>query len=229
MKSRPFPKHDCRHGSHAKHAATPSPAAAPLSPLRGDATAVEICQRYKLQLSYEARSLLTPTLAPMIYIERLLAKELDAAARKFLAAALPLRRSLWWSVLAIHDALGDDPDGEAFHLAPVVQWIARPSEEGLLAIRRIDKQVKRISLWGCLYQAAYSAGGRATSPDQPIAVAPPEMPRRIIAAIISMAASYREPRGYYERQRRYLLLGKSLVQGPAPWTCRNASPAQETR
>ncbi|EAQ82357.1 DUF6931 family protein [Blastopirellula marina] len=229
MKTRPFAKHDCCHGSHAQRAAAPLPAAAPLSPLRGDASAVEICQRYKLQLSYDARRLLTPTLAPMIFFDRLLTVELDADARRFLAAALPLRRSLWWAVLTIHDALGDDKSGDSFRLAPVVQWIARPSEPGLLAIRSLDKKVKRGSLWGCLYQAVYSAAGRATPPDRLLAAAPPEMPRRLIGGLVAMAAGHAPTRGYRARVRQYLLLGQTLAQGQAPWTCRNVSPAKETR
>ncbi|MFI4874780.1 MAG: DUF6931 family protein [Blastopirellula sp. JB062] len=226
MKSIPSLKPACGHSSHAAHVAPQLPA--PTQPLRSDATAVEVCQYYKLQLSYEARRRLTPTLASLDYVERLIAHDLDVDARKVLAAALPLRRSLWWSVLTIHDALRDDQSGEADRLAPVVQWIARPSEEGLLEIRRFDKKVKRSSLWGCLFQAAYAAGGRSTPPDRPKAAAPPEMARRIIGALIAMAASYRQQRGYYERMRRYLLLGQSLAQGPAPWIGRNAQPAKES-
>ncbi|MCC9606833.1 hypothetical protein LOC68_15885 [Blastopirellula sp. JC732] len=218
-------KHSCCHGSHGHVAPTPRIV---VPPLRGDATAAAVCERMKLQLSLAARRQLTAHVSSEHFFARLLTAELDADARKFLAAALPVRRALWWSVLAIHDALGADEQQERDRLAPVVQWIARPSDAGLIAVRRLDLQVKRNSMWGCLYQATYAAGGRVSPPERQMVAAPPETSRRFAAALVYMASVYRGARGYRERQRRYLLLGQSLATGPAPWSRRMHSMQETT-
>lgn len=211
-------KHVCNH--HGSHAAAAPIARVVDPPLRGDATAAAVCERMKLQLSWEARSRLTANVSSEHYLARLIGADLDADARKFLAAALPVRRALWWSVLSIQHALGADADSESMRLAPVVQWIAGPGDAGLVAVRELDKKVKRNSLWGCLYQATYAASGRISPPDRQMIVAPAETSRRLIAAVVYMAAVYRGSLGYRERQRSYLLLGQSLATGPAPWTRR---------
>lgn len=224
MSANPTAKKCGCHGSH-KHV-PPTPRVVE-PPLRGDATAATVCQRMKLQLSLAARRQLTPQVSTEHYFARLLAADLDTDARKFLAAALPVRRALWWSVLAIHDSQGADETQEANRLAPVVQWIARPSDAGLIEVRRQDLQVKRNSLWGCLYQATYAAAGRVSPPERQMVVAPPEMSRRFVASLVYMASVYRGSLGYHERQRRYLLLGQSLANGPAPWA-RRSTKVQET-
>ncbi|TWT38379.1 DUF6931 family protein [Blastopirellula retiformator] len=221
----PQPAKKC--GCDGSHKHVPPTPRVVQPPLRGDAAAAIVCQRMKLRLSLAARRQLTSQVSSEHYFARLLTADLDADARKFLAAALPVRRALWWSVLAIHDSLGSDEAEQASRLAPVVQWIARPSDAGLIEVRRQDRKVKRNRLWGCLYQATYAAAGRVSPPERQLVVAPPEMSRRFVAALVYMASVHGGSLGYRERQRRYLLLGQSLANGPAPWSRRSAM-VQET-
>jgi hypothetical protein len=181
-------------------------------------TARELCIAYEVRLSSEGGQLLSDRVAPLQFVEQLLAESLLADARRVLAHTLPSRHSLWWGHVCARDAYhGDPPPSVAVALTAVARFVANPSDEN----RRDTTLVAEIgapSIVGCLTAAAFFSEGSAGPAGLPHVAVPSFVTPRLVGVAVYLASVRNDPGQYREQLRRFLEIGLDLAHRPDPWS-----------
>src|ERR1035437_2158521 len=123
-----------------------------------EATAAEICARFKLQ--EEAKQLLREGMDSHEFAIALVENKMCADAIEFMAHALPAREGVWWGCLCMQHALGENlsqPDHAAATAA--VRWVMEPLEENRVAAKGPADAAPPPSVAGALSTAAFRTGG----------------------------------------------------------------------
>ncbi len=131
------------------------------------ACAAEICTAF--QLDADAQSMLTETITPRAFVERLVERELWSDALRFMAHALPKREAVWWACQCVRSAAGPAVVGkDAAAIAAAEAWVKEPTEEHRVAAMRGAEGTRHDTAAGWAAAAAAWSGGSLTAPELPV-------------------------------------------------------------
>lgn len=144
------------------------------------------------------------------------ARELDVDAMRVMAYVLPVRLSVWWSLLCAWHGLDGSPHGEQnMALQAATRWALKPTE----AQRRI---AEAISLARPLQEAAdccvraASVAGRIEKSGGPFIAKDVATAARMVLAAVFLAYSERAGRDSAVSYRRLAQLGLLVNEGKLP-------------
>lgn len=175
------------------------------------ATAQEICAQFAL--SAEALSHLDPQIAPLPFLDVLVAHSLYADAMQFLARALPKREAVWWSSTCSRELATDAKQPElAVGLDAAENWVYRPTEENR---RNTEKAANAIKVshparWTAM--AAFWSGGSLAPPDAPEVKPAEDFTAKAVAGAVMMAAAL-DPMESQARNKRFIQSGLDIANG----------------
>ena len=149
--------------------------------------ATDITQHYEMEEEAADQLNKNTSMVPYDFITLLLRQELYSEAVKFLAHALPKRRSVWWASLCARTAPEEQTNTQA--LIAVQRWVQEPNEEhrkNCFNLAEMD-QLKSSASWAAL-AAFWSSGSIA---DDSIAQIPPPPFQYALAvtAAVNLAAA----------------------------------------
>lgn len=172
-------------------------------------TAAEICRR--VELSPEARALLSPALSPQAFLALLADARHFSDAVRFLAFALPPREAVWWACVTARGA-GPAPS-DADCLERVTAWAYGPDE----AKRRACMEAaERLKFEGAAAYAALSAfwsGGSMAPEGMPEAPPDPSLYSIGVGASVLLAVAAGEPGSADQRFEQAIERGVDIANG----------------
>ncbi|MBP2298717.1 DUF6931 family protein [Azospirillum picis] len=167
-----------------------------------------------LDLSPEAKALLSPGLPTAAFLKALIDAELYVDAIRLLGMALPRREAVWWGCLAARGALpADAPPADADALAAAEAWVFRPSEENRRAAFA-PAQAANFET-ACAYAAmgAFWSGGSLAPPDAAVVVPPGDGLTGTAAAAAVLMAAAAVPKEIKARQKAALVQALDIANG----------------
>jgi uncharacterized protein DUF6931/type III secretion system (T3SS) inner membrane Yop/YscD-like protein len=178
-------------------------------------TAEQVCQ--KLELSPEAKALLTPELEPQPFVEILIEKQRCIDAMGVLAHLLPKRQSVWWACQCVrHMGLPLAAIDQAA-LDAAEQWVADPSEANRRAAQSAAEPTKYRTAAGWAATAAFWSAGSLSHPNLPEVPPADELTGKAVNAALMIAASAGEPIKIPEYYAAFCRLGLEIVAGQKLW------------
>ena len=145
-------------------------------------------------------------------VEALLEEQDYPAAIRMLGHGLRRRAAVAWAIGAVATALGDDiPPEDDAHLKRAEAWVKEPSEANRRAAYDavVDGELSRPSEFVAM-GVGFSHGSIAPigAPDVP---ADPKMSGRILAGVVEVACTLREPERADEHRERFIRHGLKLA------------------
>ena len=175
------------------------------------ATAHEICAEFPL--SPEAQPHLDPQIAPLPFLDTLLAHSLYADAMQFLARALPKREAVWWSSTCARDLPEDDKQPElAAGVAAAEAWVYKPTEDNRRKAERAANAIKASHPARWTAMAAFWSGGSMAPPDAPEVKPAEDLTAKAVAGAVMMAAVL-DPLEMDARNKRFVTCGLDIAKG----------------
>jgi hypothetical protein len=174
------------------------------------ATAQEICSQYKL--SPAAKPHLKEAMAPLDFINALIANKLNDDAVQFLARALPKREAVWWSCLCARDVLQADALPELPTAVETAEnWVYRPTEENRRKAQKIGKAIEEShpAKWAAM--GAFWSGSLG-APNGPEVKPPEDLTAKAVIGAVMMAATV-EPKLTETRFKTFFAYGIDIANG----------------
>lgn len=167
-----------------------------------------------IELDEAGQGLLSPKMAPAVFLRILVDGALYTDAVKFLARALPKREATWWACLCARSVLGENPAPEVVRALELAeQWVDEPTEEH----RRLTwpaaeaAQFNHPACWAAM--AAFWSGGSMAPPDAPAMPPAENLTGKVVAGAVMMAAVQTEPEKSETNYRRFLEQGIDIACG----------------
>jgi hypothetical protein len=174
-------------------------------------TAQEICAGFPL--SEQGQPHLKPEIAPLPFLEALIANGAYADAVQFLSRALPKREAVWWCCVCVRD-IGIDPKQPklAAGLEAAEGWVYRPTEDNR---RKAEKAANAVegahpARWAAM--AAFWSGGSLGPPGAPETKPGEDFTAKAVAGAVMMAAAL-DPMETDARNKRFLDYGRDIANG----------------
>jgi hypothetical protein len=163
------------------------------------------------------------------YLDRLVERQLQAEAIRFLAYVLPKREAVWWACLCADRVLGPDPPPRvAAALDAARAWVLDPSEDHRRAALPAAEAAEVGTPAGCAALAAYFSGGSLSPPDLPVVAPGEHITAHLVASAVILAAVIREPAKASEKYAAFLGLGLEVAVGQQVWlAAAKEEPQQE--
>lgn len=175
------------------------------------ATAQEICTQF--MLSAEAQSHLDPQMAPLPFLDVLVAHSLYADAMQFLARALPKREAVWWSSTCVRGLPNDAKQPElAAGLEAAEGWVYRPTEENRRNAEKAANAIKAPHPARWTAMAAFWSGGSLAPADAPEVKPAEDFTAKAVAGAVMMAAAL-DPLESQARNKRFIESGLDIANG----------------
>ncbi len=175
------------------------------------ATAQEICAQFTL--SPAAQPHLKPDMAPLDFLNALVAHSAYADAVKFLARALPKREAVWWSCCCTRE-IGPPPPAEpaGASLVAAETWVYHPTEDNR---RQAESSAKTVNAphparWAAM--AAFWSGGSLAPPGTPEVKPPEDFTAKAVAGAVMLAAAL-DPAKTKARNALFLDYGIDIAKG----------------
>ncbi len=175
----------------------------------------EIAQN--IELSDDAKPLISDSIAPHKFYEELVAKGLLLDAVKFLAHALPKRQAVWWACQCARAAgvpAKPEIDGA---LAAAEAWVRDPSEEHRRAAQAASDTATLAQPAGCAALAAFFSGGSLGPANTPVVPPADHLTGHAAGGAVQMAAVIVQPEQADEKLKRFLTLGRDIAAGRSLW------------
>jgi len=168
----------------------------------------------ELDLTDEAKALLTEDMAPAQYVKCLMDGILYADAIMFLAASLSKRESTWWACLCARSTLTDkspESDLKAIELAEA--WVYKPAPENCCVTLPAAEATGFKTPAGWSAMAAFWSGDNI-SPNKE-AIVPPsnDLTGKAVNGAIMLAAVQGDPAKITEQQELFLKQGVDIACG----------------
>ena len=161
-----------------------------------------------LPLSDEAQALLTPAHTPRQFFDALAARPaLGEDAIRFLAAALPKREAVSWSVACVRSALPKPSPEAAKALLAAEAWVKEPSEMNRRACEAAAQAAGHGTAPGCVACAAFWSGGSLSAPHLP--AVPPADNLTAIAVTGALLLAGPAP----DARAKFIALGVEIASG----------------
>ncbi|MFT5577287.1 MAG: hypothetical protein ACI9WS_000036 [Paraglaciecola psychrophila] len=162
--------------------------------------------------SDEARPLLDKNLSALELINRLVQHACYPEAIKCVALVLPVREAVWWSCLAVKQAMETPSDDEQKAIAAAEAWAISPSEKTLLAARAAAELIgnSNTAAWPAL--AVGWSGNMVVEEGQDPIAAPPTLSAHATACAVTLAAAA-DPELSDSRSLHFIKQGLDLANG----------------
>ncbi|MCX7114182.1 MAG: hypothetical protein NTX45_29755 [Proteobacteria bacterium] len=174
--------------------------------------AIVFCQ--DIELTDEAKQLLTRGLTAAQYLQLLIADELHTDAVRFLARALPKRESTWWACLAARRRLQNNPHLNYWQaLESAERWVYKPSEENrrLCMASAEAAGFDHPASWAAV--AAFWSGDSLGPVDAPPLPPANNLTGKAVSGAVMLAAVQTEPEKAGEKYRHFLGQGIDIACG----------------
>lgn len=171
------------------------------------------------KLSSKAAALLETDLAPLDFLDRLLARDdLTRDALQFLCQALPKQEAVWWGCLCVCLTVDNAPSSPAREaLLAAAHWVVRPEEEQRRAAGIAAQAAGIATPAGGVAQAAFHSGGSLSAPNLPKAEPPPTLTGKTLNGALNLAATLPPAQQIPLRYRQFAALGVSIALGKYGW------------
>jgi len=181
-----------------------------------DASAIESAAR--CQLSADARDLLTAEASATDFLNRLMKANLLDDAVHFMAAALPVRKAVWWGALCAWEAYRENlapAADEAFHC--VVNWIQEPSDANRRAAAALVKPAGAATPVGILLLALHHSGGSIAPPDLPKFEPDARLFTKLLAEAVLLAGKQIGVEKREDRRREFIATAARIASEEITW------------
>jgi hypothetical protein len=188
--------------------------AASMLALDSKRTAAEFCA--DVNLSKEARALLTPEDSPRRFVERLMECKLLLDAIRVVARALSKPAAVRWACACAAPASGEAaavPDASC--VAAAVRWADDPSEDNRRAAMAAAAATDYSTPGAWAAAAAGWSGGSLAPPDAPVVPPPDHLTAHAVAGAVALAAAS-DPEHLAEREIAFLQAALDLADGRGP-------------
>jgi hypothetical protein len=173
------------------------------------ATAAEICGR--LELSPEAKALLSPELSPQAFLAQLAKDRRFSDAVRFLAFSLPPREGVWWACVT---ARGSGPSAaETDCLERVTAWAYAPDEAKRRACMEAAERLKFEGAAAYAGLSAFWSGGSMAPEGMPEAPPDPSLYAIGVGASVLLAVAAGEPKSADRRFEEAIERGIDIANG----------------
>lgn len=170
-----------------------------------------------VRLGEEARMLAPGCTDPAQLLQRLEIARLPVESIRVLAYTAPLRRVVWWSILAAWHGLDGKPEPVQDRvIGAATRWVLAPTEEHRREAEDIDGDDLPESPAGYCARAA-SLAGSAASPDEELKPLQPLRAARMVVASVFQSYVCRAKIDGTVTYRRFLELGRHAVEGRVEW------------
>ncbi|MCK5122503.1 MAG: hypothetical protein KAQ91_10990 [Methylococcales bacterium] len=168
----------------------------------------------ELDLTDEAKALLTEEMTPAQYVLYLIDNTLYADAIMFLAAGLSKRESTWWACLCARSALTDkSPESDLKAIELAESWVYKPTKENcqLTLTAAESTEFKTAAGWSAM--AAFWSGDNI-SPNEDAVVPPPsDLTGKAVNGAVLLAAVQADPAKISEYQQLFINQGIDIASG----------------
>ena len=174
-------------------------------------TAQEICAQYAL--SPEAQPHLNPQIAPLAFLDALIAHSLYADGIQFLARALSKREAVWWSATCARELSADMKQPEFLAAVEAAEsWVYRPTEQNRRTAEKAANAIKASNPARWTSMAAFWSGGSLAPPDAPEVKPAEDFTAKAVAGAVMMAAGL-DPAQSDARNQRFMASGLDIANG----------------
>ncbi|NOR70915.1 MAG: hypothetical protein GQ532_14675 [Methylomarinum sp.] len=168
----------------------------------------------ELDLTDEAKALLTEDVTPAQYVQQLTDNALYGDIIMFLAAGLSKRESTWWACLCARSALTDkslESDLKAIELAEA--WVYKPTKENCQLTLPAAEATKFKTAAGWAAMAAFWSGDNISPNDDAVVPPPSDLTGKAVNGAVLLAAVQADPAKVAEYQRLYINQGIDIASG----------------
>src|SRR5438105_2462374 len=178
--------------------------------------AADVCKN--IDLSKEARALLTPEDLPKPFLERLIAAKHYADAAKFAAHALPRREAIWWACVCARKAYGSaTPPKQAAVLDAAEAWVSQPTDEKRRATFKLAEAAEFGNPAGLIGMAIFFSSGSIAPAGVPDLPPGPHVCANAVANAVILAAVLNDSRQAEARYSLFFALGFEVANGKNRW------------
>lgn len=158
-----------------------------------------------LDLSDQAKALLTKEATPAQYVQSLIDKTLYADAIMFLAAGLSKREGTWWACLCARHALNDKPSEiDAKAIAAAEAWVFKPTPENCRQALPAAEATDFKSSAGWSAMAAFWSGDNISPVDDAVVPPPSDLTGKAVNGAVLLAATQGDPSKVAEYQQLFI-------------------------
>ncbi|USD50798.1 Twin-arginine translocation pathway signal [Vibrio sp. SCSIO 43153] len=149
---------------------------------------------------------------PVDLISVAMEEELFADAVTFLAHALPVRESIWWSVTCAA-SLQHWKEDEANAIRAAKAWVYTPDETSRRFAEQMAEKAGLETGAGWAAQAAFWSGGSMIKPEDPAVPPPPYLYAQAVAGSINLSAVLPDGEEAKERYQQFVEMGLNIASG----------------
>jgi hypothetical protein len=180
------------------------------APSTAPRNAADLCER--IDLSDEARSLLSEYLTPLEFMALLVEKQKFGDAIRILAHLLPKRVAVWWACRCARQAAGDQlPSRLESAVKAAETWATELNEETRYAAFAQANNAGLGTSAGCAAMAAFASAGSLASAGEPVVPPPEGLAAQLIAGSVLIAAG-QNPLDMVNQIRTFLEEGRRLYE-----------------
>jgi hypothetical protein len=181
----------------------------------------------KLPLSDEAKALVEQLTSPSDFLRRLLEEHLEVDAIRVLAYTLPIRKSVWWTILCTWHGVNGSPDARQDRaVRAAVHWVLEPTSERRRSAEAEAQSRPLEDATDCCVRAA-SLAGQVNAPEDPFVPGTVAVAARMVVAGVFLAYAQRAEADPTVSYRRFARLGCLVGEGKIPWTELQSSIAEQ--
>jgi hypothetical protein len=177
-------------------------------------TAAEICARFELK--EEVQPLLRDGIAPLEFVDALVADRQYLAGIDFMAYGLPPREAIWWGCLCVQHASGNNlSELKKAACRAALRWVLEPTDENRRAANEPAEKAGQGCPAGALAAASHHTEDPLSLPSP--ARQPSFAPARGVAGAIKLASTKADPSRIVDTHRLFLELGIGVADGCFRW------------
>ena len=167
-----------------------------------------------LDLTDEAKALLTEKITPAQYIQQLIDSALFTDAIMFLAAGLSKRESTWWACLCARNTLTDQsPETDLKAIEFAEAWVYKPTKENCQLTLPAAEATEFKTAAGWSAMAAYWSGDNISPNNEAVVPPPSDLTGKAVNGAVLLAAVQADPAKVTEYQQLFINQGVDIASG----------------
>ena len=180
------------------------------APSTAPRNAADLCER--IDLSDEAKSLLSDYLTPLEFMLLLVEKEKFGDAIRVLAHLLPKRVAVWWACRCARQAAGHElPPRLESAIKAAETWAGELNEETRYTAFAQANDAGLGTAAGCAAMAAFASAGSLAPAGEPVVPPPERLAAQLVAGSVLIAAG-QKPLDMVNQIRTFLEEGRRLYE-----------------
>ena len=167
-----------------------------------------------LELTDEARSLLSDELTPAQYVQQLIDKKYYTDAILFLAAGLSKRESTWWACVCARSALTEQSsESDVKALALAEAWVYKPTQENCQLTLAAAEATGFKTAAGWSAMAAFWSGENISPVEDAVVPPPVGLTGKAVNGAVLLAAVQADPKKVAEYQQSFINIAIDIASG----------------